>query len=235
MNPASFFSKHKLSQSGQGILEVIVTIGIGTIMILALVVLSIRANRSSDFSKASSQASSLAQEGMEAIKNLIKANTATQDSAGNHQLQYSSDCIAVPIGTDSTGFGTWDQFWNTDINDQNTACAKVYPIFGRRGVLHTTTTTCGYTPATFQLHFANDDGSPCDNVTVGTTTFIRDVYVADTPTRWTPAGKSNCNTNGDPDPAIGDWNKIKQFTVDVSWTDTTGTHHQTQTECIHKG
>ena len=76
MFPARLQSKENPSQSGQSLIEIIATIAIGTVLILALVALSVRSNSSSDFSKAQNQAANLASEGMEVIRSL-KAATPT--------------------------------------------------------------------------------------------------------------------------------------------------------------
>ncbi len=241
MGSARLDSKHNLFQSGQGILEVIVTIGIGTIMILALVVLSVRANKSSDFSKASSQASLLAAQGIEIINNIKTANQADPSSPNpdfRQILQYGScDGVIIP-----DTFYSWDDFYkNINVDDENTSltCSEntgnktISSLYGRAAVLHIPGPSCnplwGPIP-TWELHITSADGNTyltgnCETlVKVDNIEFHRFIFVADTP--LSSGGESNCNSTA------GDWNVVKQFTVVVSWTDSTGTHQQTDTSCI---
>src|SRR3990172_5822778 len=102
MFPAKTQATKKNFQTGQSLIEIIATIAIGTVLILALVALSVRANRSSDFSKAQSQASKLASEGLEVV-NYLRTTNALPD-----RMQYSGpagNCVGV--GGAQT---PWDQF-----------------------------------------------------------------------------------------------------------------------------
>lgn len=222
-------NKQFFSSKGQGILEVIVTIAVGTIMILALVVLAVRANKASDFSKDSSQASNIASTSLEITSNLKTTNLAT---LGNHQLQYDGCGIPVP------NFITWDTFWNTDINDESTTCnditgAYVHPVYGRRGVIHLTYSDSAepYCLTNDCIHISDDEYPRWYIVKIGTREFINSLYVADTPTPDLlpgSTGKSKCNIT------VNDYKEIKQFTIETSWTDSTGTHSQVQTRCIRR-
>ncbi len=225
MSSAQLHSNPKISQSGQGILEVIVTIGIGTIMIMALVVLSVRTNRSSDFSKASSQASSLASEGIEIITNLKEMNGTTP---GGVRL-FTLDDIASCTGN-SSNLRSWDDLFGIDIND-NISC----PAGSHGRVGYIIEPSCNdVTNTTFNCISFPTANPALGSELVDTRTYIREVFIADTPVSSTPPGKSNCNTNDDTDPNVGDWDNIKQFAVVVSWTDSSGSHNQTQTTCLQR-
>lgn len=59
-----------INQAGQGIIEIVVVLALAAILILALVALSVRSNRSANFSKAEDQAARLAQEGQEILQDI---------------------------------------------------------------------------------------------------------------------------------------------------------------------
>lgn len=222
-------AKHKKlilssSQGGQGILEVIVTIGIGTIMIMALVVLSIRTNRSSDFSKASSQASNLAAEGIEIINNLKEINGTDPTDPSKLLFRYNN----LEIGCSGNVSAllddhNWDFLFTKDIEDNSCGSNP-----GRVGYI----TPSGCNSTVYNCIYFGGNEASNGSVIVDTRTYTREVFIADTPIA--PSGKSNCNTNDDTNPNVGDWDNIKQFTVVVSWTDSSGTHNQTQTACYQR-
>lgn len=204
MSSASPEVFRKKFQTGQSLIEIIATIAIGTVLILALVALSVRATRNSDFSKSQSQASKLASEGLEVVNYLRTTNGLP------NRLQYSgpaADCIGAGGAQTS-----WDVFFIQNIDDSGASCGT----FGRRGVVHQ------LAPGDWRLHFSNDAYPSTFQVTQNGRTFTREVYVADSPP------KSTCNSN-----AV-DFDDIKQFTVVVSWTDTTGDHQVTTTSCIQR-
>lgn len=207
MSSAQLKSKANFFQTGQGIIEVIVTIAIGTILILALVVLSVRSNRSSDFSKANSQAYNLATEGLEFIKNLKNINGV---SGVDELFKLNEDCT-----TASTIERDWGGLFGVNVRD-DISC----PSPGKIGYFVSTPSPC--TTSLKCLYF---DNSTPELVSLDGRTFTRTVYIADTPPG--SGGVSYCN-----DASGNDWNKIKQFTVEVSFTDSSGTHSSTQSSCI---
>lgn len=295
MSSAQLKSKTNFSQTGQGILEVIVTIGIGTIMILALVILSVRTNRSSDFSKANSQAEALATEGLETIKNLRSTNIIgalnhyceTTPFDPNQDLSSSSSCTGAWV--QGTNPKSWSDFFaKVDLQDEkpNVTDWRYDNVFGHwsgygyQAHLHT------YTTSTFSVindpssAYTCSGGPPCDiqelvgdpaglpvayntgcatiasgcidlhhdfgGVLVGGRIFRRILFIADTPTNYPSGcdpdltsnfgaqkcGMSHCNSTTWAGPTPTDWNAIKQFTVEVSWEDTSGHHAVTKSECI---
>lgn len=58
------------SDKGQTLIEVIAAIAIGTLVIASLLALATRSNRNANFARSSAQASKLAQQGMEIIRNI---------------------------------------------------------------------------------------------------------------------------------------------------------------------
>lgn len=245
MSSAQLNLKIIFSQSGQGIIEVVVTMALATIIILTLVGLSIRTNRSSDFSAASSQASYLANSGIEIIKSLKTINGV--NAAGENYMDIEQDpnnCQPTASG----GKENWQQFmkfklldWSCPLDpalgdhSQTTIQETIdQTVYGIPGVIHDSGTDVPLLGA--KLHLAGDwDDDWAINTVVGGRTFRRRVFVADTPTTWctgADCGKSKCNTNYDPNPNNGDWDDVKQFTVVVSWTDSSGTHKQVQSACI---
>lgn len=217
-------------QSGQGIIEIVVVLALAAILILALVALSVRSNRSSTFAKAEDQASRLAQQGIEAIENVRAGENV---DPGLQPLQLANDC---------TGGGStisWDQFYNDPAHndapdycnaaDYPAAWREINPELGRVGWFHhvsfgPSNNACNTVNENWCVHFSND-GDTYSAVTIGNRVFHRTVYVADTPR---PAGKSDCNTTP------GDFNVIKQFSVVVSWEDSSGRHESIVTKCISR-
>lgn len=205
MSSAQLKSKINFSQTGQGILEVIVTIAIGTIMILALVILSVRSNRASDFSKANSQASSLATQGLEIIRNI-------RSSGGTVNYNPCGGALVLP--------STWSNLYTVSDNledDTASICNQTYGMIANIPVS---------SPGILYINNNTDTTTSDFQVSFGGRTFTRAVYIADTPTTALPVGASNCNQSAT------DYQTLKQFTVVVSWTDSSGTHQSVQSACL---
>ncbi len=200
MNFTSFVKK----TSGQSIIELVAVVAIGTILILALVTLSTRSNRSADSSKARTQAAQLATEGIEVIKSI---------KSTNGPVYYNTACDAA-IGT---GY-TWSTFFTQDITGSEYTCGDA---FGKKG--YVVYDPAGGCPNWCMSFNSRANAANVTDITVDNRTYIRQVYVSDTPV---PSGKSNCNAGS------GDWNKIKQFVVVVTWNDTTGSHEATNSTCL---
>src|SRR3990172_2560875 len=62
--------KNLFGKSGQTLLEVVVTIGISSIIILSIVALGITVQRNATFARTSTQASKLAEEGVELVRSI---------------------------------------------------------------------------------------------------------------------------------------------------------------------
>jgi len=189
-------------QLGQSMIELIATIAIGTVLILALVALSVRSNSASDFSKAQSQAAGLASEGLEII-NSIKA------SSESDTIRYSSSSCSSGVGPSMNWLGLF-------------AYDIIYcPTYGRPGRLYTPTDLMR--PCSAANTWCLDlSGTGMEPITLEGRVFYRTVYVADS------SGVSSC------DPSSTDYSFIKQFTVVVSWTDSSGSHNSITTSCIRK-
>lgn len=300
MSSAQLKSKTFSKQSGQGILEVIITIAIGTIMILALVVLSVRSNRSSDFSKLNSQADALANEGIEMIKNI----RATNAPGGlNHYCETSPFDSTQDLSSESTCSGaaenwinnttaqktkSWSDFFAmVDLQDQKPSGVGAtdwrynsvfghYSGYGYQAHFHTYVASGGITAINEPLSsYSCFGGPPCNiqeklgpgatppqdfyagcgtqlsgcidlhhdfgGILVGARVFRRILFIADTPTNFpsgcdnSPAnqcGKSHCNSTTGWVGTPTDWKQIKQFTVEVSWEDTSGHHAVTKSTCL---
>jgi len=199
-------------QSGQTIIEIVAVIAIGSILIIALVALSVRANRGSEFSKVESQAAKLAAEGVEILRNIKAANGTG--------VRYDLNCS----GVFNTVY-TWRDFFELDdgggVRDNCTA----NDTYGKIGKLGRNSVECDSSTEAWCLTVG--DGTAEQVALSGGRTFQRYVFVADTST--TESGKSVCNTA-----ASLDWKKIKQFTVVVRWTDSSGDHEVTNITCIQK-
>ncbi|HSX58520.1 MAG TPA: hypothetical protein VLE47_04625 [Candidatus Saccharimonadales bacterium] len=98
-----------LNKKGQGIVELIVVIALASILIIALVALATRSNRSTSFSKTQDQAARLAQEGIELIKNIRAKNAVgainhyCENAPGNSGIGEPTDpnsCIGTNVWID---------------------------------------------------------------------------------------------------------------------------------------
>lgn len=167
MFPALTYKKYPLQNYGQSLIEIIATIAIGTVLILALVALSVRSSSSSDFSKAQSQAARLAAEGLEVI-NYLKQTDGNVAYSGS-----DPGCVGSSVGGTS-----WDVFFVLDIDDQAAGCTQ----YGRPGILNQPA------PGQWELRLTTNSG---EAINLNNRTFTRYMYVADTPAA--SSGKSTCN------------------------------------------
>lgn len=176
------------NQIGQGIIEIVVVLALASILILSLVALSVRSNRSANFSKAEDQAARLSQEGLEFIRNMRDQGPVT----------------VTAIDGSSVG---WNYVFDTDFSGNEIAilCSN----------------SC--------LDFTGTN----EVVPGGNRNFDRRVRIRDDLTVL-PLNPNPCNTNADPSADVGDWDEIKQFTVEVSWTDTAGPHTSTTNSCLRR-
>jgi len=195
MFPAYSEEKSLPTNNGQSLIEIIATIAIGTVLILALVALSVRSSSSSDFSKIQIQAARLASEGLEVVNYIKKSN-------GNVSL---TNCNFVP----DSSVSNWDSLFKTNV-DEN--CTQ----YGLPGILF-------QSGSGWEIKFNSSSG---ETIELNKRNFTRYIYVADTPT--ITGGKSNCNS------VAGDYNRIKQFTARVVWSDSSGSHESITTSCIKK-
>ena len=89
----------KITQ-GQSLIEVLIAVAVGTVIITSLLGLATRANRNANFARAQGQASKLAQQGLEIVRNietLNKDNAITlpvicADPSNNWTALYSNNC-----------------------------------------------------------------------------------------------------------------------------------------------
>lgn len=205
------FSKPPSNRLGQGLIEIIVAIAIATLLILALVSLSTRATRNSDIAKGKDQASKLAAEGMEVIRNL--------KTSGIDSLRYAATAGCTGSSSGPGSEITWAGLFGNNVPDPSCSNSLGRPgYFVAPGV-----DGC---PAEWCLRFSDSDSASAQ-VPVGNRTYTRTAYVADTPSILA-GGKSSCNV----DPADNDWGGIKQFSVVVDWTDVGGAHQIVNTNCI---
>ncbi|HEY4694369.1 MAG TPA: hypothetical protein VIH52_00125 [Candidatus Nanoarchaeia archaeon] len=203
------------NQTGQTIIEIITAVAIGTVLILALVALSVRSNRGADFSKVESQAAKLASEGLEIIRNLKAANGSG--------VYYAPVC-----GSASPTNYTWSSLFSINSSgpdggglDEGCSSANGGGPLGKAAYLREDLSTClAGQPKCLYIATNNFEA-----VTIDKRIFQRQIYIADSPL---PAGKSRCNT------VSTDWNKIKQLAVVVSWTDTAGYHESITTTCLQR-
>lgn len=217
-------------QRGQGLIEIIVAIGIGTILILALVSLSTRATRNSDVSRNQAQATRLASEGLEVIRSLKSNNGESSsgcDGDPDRCLVQLQDTCEEGVGFSS--FINWQSFFSTNVADEY-LCGE----YGLEGYLHYKVSLSVGQKILGGDDINNDclpwcahftpDGDVWGEVTIGNRTFSRKIYVADT--SRLSGGKSDCNK------VSGDHTQIKQFTVVLTWTDVAGPHEIVNSSCM---
>lgn len=250
----SAHAKRSCYESGQTLIEVLAAVAIGVVVTVALVSLSSQALRTANFSKNSARATALADQGMEEIKHLRDTNALnTIDDPCAPNCSDPNDGVGIMFaptggGTNcktknaSESFYTWESFYaEVNVDDADPTCT----IYGEKGYIHPPLVSknplkhfvdsegnpidIGWT-SSWALHFTDDDGWPpgdpykWEEVPTENIIFRRFVYVADTPI--VSGGKSSCNQTSD------DWQQIKQFTVTVSWTDSSGIHDSVVTNCI---
>jgi hypothetical protein len=197
-----------LNSKGQSIVEIVAAIAIGAILILALVALSVRSNRSADFSKIESQASRLATEGLEVVRNIQLANGTG--------IRYSTTC-----GGNAVGPVNWSTLFTATVGDLDESCGTMGGgPYGKKARIARGSAGCFSDTQASCLFIANDFGESITDPSTNRV-FQRQIYVADSPP------KSKCNT-------ASDWNRIKQFTVVVTWSDASGAHESVTTSCLQR-
>lgn len=211
MSAAQNFKPRSLNsdQKGQGIIEIVVVVGLSALIILALVVLSVRSNTNATASSAADQAARFAQQGLEVIRS-------------SRVITGSTTKLFYPLATSPVV--SWQDFYSNlpgggpsyDINPE------LAGTNGRSGHIDdpTTCSSLGFWCVVFD-NVAG--GKPVES----NTRFTRTIYVADT--SQADGGSSQCN-NKLPNPP--DFTDVKQFTVKVTWTDSAGPHNSTATSCI---
>ena len=104
--------KYLSSDKGQTLIEVIAAIAVGTIIITALLSLAARGNRNANFARTSAQATKIAQQGLEIIRNIDSVQAT--DAIINH-TGCSPDC---------RWFDMYDEAFGAPAADYNFALVK---------------------------------------------------------------------------------------------------------------
>ncbi len=124
---------------GQGIIEIIVVLALAAILILALVALGVRSNRSTTFSKTSDQAARLSQEGIEIVKDIRKVGAGavtgfciTGATSISPTAQSAAACGANTWVDGATVQKTWSELYNYNLQDEQEADVDhtFHDIFG---------------------------------------------------------------------------------------------------------
>ncbi|OGY25440.1 MAG: hypothetical protein A2864_01410 [Candidatus Woykebacteria bacterium RIFCSPHIGHO2_01_FULL_39_12] len=93
--------KNLFGKSGQTLLEVVVTIGISSIIILSIVALGITVQRNATFARTSTQASKLAEEGVELVRS-IRDQEGSVTGCGGPGCAVWTDLYNIKFGTGQT-------------------------------------------------------------------------------------------------------------------------------------
>ncbi|OGH23669.1 MAG: hypothetical protein A2958_02755 [Candidatus Levybacteria bacterium RIFCSPLOWO2_01_FULL_38_13] len=112
--------------SGQTLLEVLVALGVATIVISAIVVIVISSLKGGQFSTSQNQANQYAQEGLEIVKNKAQSDWTTFRSYLPYSCLGQDQTISPPLGTScGSNLGTFSReilFSHYVANDGNTDC-----------------------------------------------------------------------------------------------------------------
>ena len=206
-----------LNFRGQTLIEVIIAIAVGTLIITAILGLATRSTRNANFSRANEQASKLAQQGLEVIRNI-------RDEGLDSAIKY----------TPNLSIDTWNELYLEDIGGTNDS--------GTNGLefklVDPTDLSCSIGSWCLTTSTAIPEALP-----LGFETFTRRGFIADSPTDPPVSGAlgvSKCNRPSPP-PLPGypadeandlDNTKIKQVTVVVSWDDPSGSHEAKVASCL---
>jgi type II secretory pathway pseudopilin PulG len=228
------------SKRGQTLIEVLIAIAVAVMIIVAIVTLLNASNRRAALSRQSTQASKIAEETLDIIRNIRDVNAP---ALGIAPTAFSPAIIADsdPAPWDGDGCNSsagllrrqslGEFFSNSNLggnHDGRLWGAPCSPQYGVTAHLHSpndlpTDPSCHPSTSTesWCIHF-NDPGSAI-NVVVENVTYTREIYVADSP----PAvgGLSKCNS-------VLDSFTEKQFTVIVKWDSPIGPQQRVATTCL---
>ncbi len=190
---------------GQTLIEILIAIAVGTVIVTAVLALATRSSRNANFARNEEQASKLAEEGFEIIRNIRDVNVA------NSVVNYSP-------GTCAGSCTKWSDLYETGVDIPDTA-----PYGDEVKLL-----APGVAPCTTLASWCIV-GNPVvkETITNDNQNFTRKVFLADTSV---DSGEvSNCHTadNG------FDYHDSKQVTVAVSWDDPVGHHEVKAVSCIN--
>lgn len=205
-------SKFLKFEKGQTLIEAVVAIAVAVMMLVALVTLVNANNRRATLSRQSTQASKLAQEGIELARNTRDVN----DSVVTFFDGTGTDLTHCP----AAGCMTFTQFFDVNIDETS---GLFHPVYGREFHFHE--------PNNVDPNCKNNPSSWCLQLSVGgdgetVLNFRRYVYIADS------GGKSKCNdTDGDGIDDIS-FSAVKQFTLVVTWESPVGPQERRAVTCI---
>jgi type II secretory pathway pseudopilin PulG len=196
----------KLNNKGQTLIEVLIAVAVGTLIVASLLGLAARSNRNANFARASGQASKLAQQGLEIVRNIESLNddgAIIDDPAG----------CAAPCDE-------WTDLYTVDLDLVNDK--QEFVLLSPGGV-------CSTTNSSWCLDIDPDP----EEITHDNFNFKRTVEISDTPWDEGLGGASYCHTTQPPDPNLFDETHAKQVTVKVTWDDPTGSHETSVATCIN--
>jgi len=200
------FSRSENKSSGQTLIEVIIAIAVGTLIITAILALATRSNRNSNLARASTQASKLAEGGLEIIKNI-------QDVNNNDVVNVHSSLTDV----------NWIDLYSVEVESGPVCGVSCVTGEGHVYIIHEDgESDCTSGTGDWCLH-GNHLITDREFIDLDEQRFTRVVYVRDS-----FPGESSCNTE------LNDFRRIKQFRVVVAWADPVGEHEQEVVTCIRR-
>ncbi len=194
---------------GQSLIEVLIAVAVGTVIIASLLGLATRSNRNANFARASGQASKLAQQGLEIVRNIETLN----ETGAIKSPPLADLCTAATCDK-------WTDLYNYDLGLGNNDL-RVFSL-----VDNVADPSCsGWCLV--------DSTPPPEEITHDNFNFERTVEISDTPRDTT--GISDCHTTIPPPPVSNgfDFHDAKQVTVKVTWDDPTGSHEVSVSTCIN--
>jgi Tfp pilus assembly protein PilV len=191
------------NQSGQTLLEAVVTLAVALVIIGSVVTLVNSSNRRSNISRQATQASKLAQEGMEIVRNIRDVNDP-------HAVQVGSK--AGPSPCNSGDPCSWSELYEVSQADPTNACLS-------------------YNGAAQQWRLLPAGNAACESIPIAGGAFSREISFADNiaiDTDDPPDGIADAICA---DSAFTEAD-TKRITVRVSWDSPTGPNARTVVSCL---
>ena len=195
-------TKYIFSNKGQTLIEVIAALAVGTIIITALLSLAARSNRNANFARTSAQATKLAQQGLEIIRNI--------DSVNAPEAIRNAGVFCVPLSNCA-----WSDLYSIGITEP-TADVHNFSLVSLA--------TCGI-GSSWCLVYGFPTPPTIEVIDVNLGNFTREVRITDE----TASGPEPCNAVGSlPLTSL----ETKLVTVTVRWDDPSGAQDASVSTCI---
>ena len=198
----------KKSETGQTLIEAVITLGVALVIIGSIVALANASNRRATLARQSTQASKLAEEGMEIVRNIKDVNF-------EEAVWVGPTCSALPV----TNRCSWNDLY------ENKFPSPINAKLRESGIL---ATQCGFTNSWCLESQAPSDSSDDELIF---SFYHRTIEISDDPP--TPGGDICAEPTGT-DPISLGFQDIKKITVVVAWDSPIGSQKRTVVSCLSK-